>query len=387
MNVLILTPDAVGSTLLQRLLTIYMQFHEFDRPVINLHELTNGLAKYYSPAFNQEILGKKGKWGYYQSLPEVVELLDSVDHYKTARLAEYHIVGRKDSIADQLLLYKYLNDNFFIISCQRHNVFEQSISWAINKITNKLNVYFSGEKISTFAHIYKDPINIDPKSLTDSLDQYSKYIQWCKDHFNVASYFYYDQHVENIEQYILGLPVFAGQKNLVSWKQTFNQEFNDWNRCHYMMADLGTLALTHKDPVKLLSMIEKPSGAELTAINVSSQTVIPHLPTAHQEFVKTHAAKYIEGKGAIEQMQALGILIGGLPMKKQTMSEKKHIVKNFDQCVQVYNEWVENHLDIAQPVNLNELVNRAEQERKFWQPSALLETAEVVPALPPIEKF
>ena len=43
MNVLILTPDAVGSTLLQRTITIYMQFHEFDRPTINLHELTNGL--------------------------------------------------------------------------------------------------------------------------------------------------------------------------------------------------------------------------------------------------------------------------------------------------------------------------------------------------------
>jgi hypothetical protein len=39
MNILILTPDAVGSTLLQRVLTMYMQFHEFDRPVINLHEL------------------------------------------------------------------------------------------------------------------------------------------------------------------------------------------------------------------------------------------------------------------------------------------------------------------------------------------------------------
>ena len=48
MNVLILTPDGVGSTLLQRVLTISMQLHEFDRPVINLHELTNGLEKYYS---------------------------------------------------------------------------------------------------------------------------------------------------------------------------------------------------------------------------------------------------------------------------------------------------------------------------------------------------
>ena len=374
MNVLILTPDAVGSTLLQRLITIYMQFHKFDRPVINLHELSNGLAKYYSPVFNQEILGKTpDKWGYYQSLPEVVELLNSVDHYKTARLAEYHIVGRQDSIADQLPLYRYLNDNFFIISCQRQNVFEQSISWAINKITNKLNVYNSHEKISTFAHIYNDPINIDPQSLLTSLDQYCRYVKWCRDHFNVASYFYYDQHVENIEQYILGLPIFAGQQKLVTWKETFNQEFNDWNRCHYMMADLGTVALeNHQDPVKLLSHGATATSSEFAVLNDrSSQTVISHLPTAHQEFVRTHVSKYIDGLLTIDKMRDLGILTGSLPMKKQTMSEKKHIVKNFNQCVDVYNKWAETHLDIAQPVDLEGLQARADQERKFWQPSAV----------------
>ena len=43
MNVLILTPDRVGSTLLQRVLTVYMLRQGFDKPVINLHELTNGL--------------------------------------------------------------------------------------------------------------------------------------------------------------------------------------------------------------------------------------------------------------------------------------------------------------------------------------------------------
>lgn len=63
MNVLILTPDRVGSTLLQRLITVYMNFHEFDRPVINLHELSNGLVKYYNPAYQREVLGKpNGSW-------------------------------------------------------------------------------------------------------------------------------------------------------------------------------------------------------------------------------------------------------------------------------------------------------------------------------------
>jgi len=70
MNVLILTPDRVGSTLLQRLITVYMNMHEFDQPVINLHELTNGLIKYYSKDFGQEVLGKPNgrAWGYFQTL-------------------------------------------------------------------------------------------------------------------------------------------------------------------------------------------------------------------------------------------------------------------------------------------------------------------------------
>ena len=77
MNVLILTPDAVGSTLLQRLITIYMQFYQFDQPVINLHELSNGLVKYYNTTFDQEVLGKKeGHWGYHQSLEQIVGLLN-----------------------------------------------------------------------------------------------------------------------------------------------------------------------------------------------------------------------------------------------------------------------------------------------------------------------
>lgn len=161
MNVLILTPDAVGSTLLQRMLTIYMQFHDFGRPVINLHELTNGLAKYYSSEFNQEIVSKKAvkNWGYFQSLQQVVELLSSVDHYKTSRLAHYHLIRRGDSLEQQVPFYNYLNENFYIIACRRTNVFEHALSLTLNRITNKLNVYNPYEKIDAFYEIYKSGVS------------------------------------------------------------------------------------------------------------------------------------------------------------------------------------------------------------------------------------
>ena len=80
-NILVLTPDRVGSTFLQRLLTILMSAHNYDRPVINVHELTNGLIKYYSSEYNCEILGRCGRigktGGYHQTLSEVIELLSS----------------------------------------------------------------------------------------------------------------------------------------------------------------------------------------------------------------------------------------------------------------------------------------------------------------------
>jgi hypothetical protein len=171
MNVLILTPDAVGSTLLQRMITIYMQFHQYDKPVINLHELTNGLVKYYSPEFNRELLGKprNGGWGYHQTLKEVVDMLSEVDHYKTSRLAQYHIRNRQDSLDQQLPFYRYLDDNFFVIAARRKNLFEHALSWCINTITKKLNVYSAQEKISSFYDLYRSQIEIDSQSLVNHL--------------------------------------------------------------------------------------------------------------------------------------------------------------------------------------------------------------------------
>jgi hypothetical protein len=248
MNVLILTPDAVGSTLLQRLITIYMQFHEFDRPVINIHELTNGITKYHSPEFNRTLLGRdRDPQKKIQSLKEITNLLQTVDHYKVARLAQYHIRRREDTIEDQLPFYQYLNDNFFIISCRRQNVFEHAISQTINKITKKLNVYSLSEKIDAFFDIYQEKINLDPISFLQSLESYKRYVNWCDDHFIVSSYFDYDMHVKEIENFILNLPVFNRQQKKLSWQDVYDVNFNDWNRCHKYLHDVQG-ALSNKNP-------------------------------------------------------------------------------------------------------------------------------------------
>jgi hypothetical protein len=372
-NVLILTPDRVGSTLLQRLVTIYMLRKGGDKPIINLHELTNGLMKYYSPLFNQEILGKPqdGKpWGYYQTLNEVVELLNSADHYKTSRLAHYHIKNRQDTMAEQVPFYNYLNDNFYIISCQRENLFEHALSWVIQSHSKKLNVYSPSEKINFFEDIYKNGIVATREGLTKYLTQYLDYTKWVDNHFNVQSYFNYDKDLKNIEQYILGLDFMQGHENN-TWKDMFGQNWEDWNTCHRMLPNLlldqptpseTTVALmlntteyitkdqwdsiAGKDwppePPKLLA----PSNNTI-ADDIQTE-IIERFPNINPVVISQENYNFLENQlpaycKTYEELSKLienKILVTGVPIKLQSLKEKKHIIKNFDQCIEWYNNWV-----------------------------------------------
>lgn len=424
MNVLILTPDAVGSTLLQRLITIYMQFHQFDHPVINLHELTNGLARYHNTQFGQDMLGKReGAWGYHQSLEEIVSLLSSVDHYKTSRLAHYHIRNRRDNLADQLSFYQYLNNNFYIISCRRHNVFEHALSWCLSKITKKLNLYDDGGKIDNFFDLYRAKVSVDPNSLIQTLNAYREYVSWCNDHFNVASYFYYEEHLPQIENYILNLPIFAQQPHRLTWKDNFGLSFNTWNMCHYIKSDLGTLALNqpekfaqlanqtkkistnhfdvtlvknynkvrdsswpqissaadyHNLPIHIKHEVENihkvamspPGQVDLVVRTELPQPLIELLPDNYQEFVNQHKQSYDIAVSSMSKMVDSGIIISNPPIKKQTLAEKKHIIQNYQQLLDVYNQWIEKNPDMGNPLDNDVLNKLADLETARWQPSS-----------------
>jgi len=385
MNVLILTPDAVGSTLLQRVLTVYMQFHDFDQPVINLHELTNGLVKSYSADFNREILSKPigggDTWGYFQSLEEIVKILESVDHYKTARVAEYHMRGRKDRHGQQVQFYRYLNDNFYIISCRRQNVFEHALSWELNKITKRLNVYSAGEKVQTFLNLYRDRVDIDPGGLLQGLENYKIYLKWCDDHFQISSHFNYEQDVPNIENYVLGLPVFAAQQKRVSWYDTFGLSFNDWNRCHRIASDIGSIALN--SPGQLLRLEQNTDirpGYDSELVN----RIVTNLPQEQQDFFAANAQKFSDAARTIDRMGELGIMLGnGIPIKKQTFAEKRVMIKNFQECADVYNEWIGRNPTVGQPIDTTDLEKHVQAELEFW--NSTLGATRMLPAVRPID--
>jgi hypothetical protein len=396
MNVLILTPDAVGSTLLQRMLTIYMQFHQFNRPVINLHELTNGLEKYYSPEFNQELVSKHvlQNWGYHQSLKEVIELLSSVGHYKTSRLAHHHIHMRGDTIEQQIPFYNYLNENFYVISCRRANVFEHALSMALNHVTKTLNVYSAHEKIDTFYEMYHSGITLDTNAFVNQLNAYCQYIKWSEQYFNISSYFNYEQDVPRIEEYILNLPVFAGQPEKITWNKNFGISFNSWNKMHYASSDINQIInrqqhvrdlLQSKDNaeekkyhtisavgnIRNLARLAKDQTPVDTGINsdielFKNTSTELFLEGARRQYFLDHKNNYNRATHTIDQMINLGIIVSGPPIKKQTLSEKRKIIKNFDQLLETYNLWAEKNSDMCSPMFDNDIAARSSEESNFW---------------------
>ena len=366
MNVLVLTPDSVGSTLLQRLITIYMQFHEYDKPVINLHELTNGLINYYNPEFNRELLGKPARkeWGYHQTLPEVVDLLTKVDHYKTSRLAQYHIRNRNDPLPDQVEFYKYLNDNFYIIACKRQNILEHSLGWAISKITKKLNVFEASEKLDAFYDLYKSKIEIDQDALILSLNQYKHYIEWSEQYFSISSYFNYERDLPNIEKYILNLPIFASQSNRITWEDTYGIDFQDWNRCHYLSSDIGGLLLENKIDSHI--KLEYESNTRVSKDLAIPESIVSRLPEAQRDYLTVNTSRYMDAWKSTRKMVELGIMVTGVPIKKQTFKEKQLMIKNFDQCVATYNEWLLKNPGIAEPLEETSMKESMDNERRVW---------------------
>jgi len=400
MNVLILTPDRVGSTLLQRLLTIYMLRKDFGSPVINLHELSNGLVKYYNELLNQEVLGKPEgtEWGYYQSLPEIVELLSTVDHYKTSRLAHYHLIRRNDSLDDQIKFYEYLNRNFYIISCRRDNLFEYALSWSIHAHSKTLNVYSIRDKILTYREIYQNGITVTEESLRKHLNNYVQYSNWVDQYFNVQSYFDYDTHMHNIEDYILNLDFMQGSKNN-SWQDMFGQSFQDWNTCHRMLPNLmlhdrNKESNTHMITVNKTTFSDKKwnqlrgpdwpetwkdlghSNLPLTIQKEISELFdIVSVPVSKQEynFLLKNIDTYKDTLSQVEKLREDGFMVTGVPIKLQSLKEKQMLVKNFDQCISWYNHWVEKN-NYGKTYTSDQLNHMAEQqEQKLNLPMQQLE--------------
>jgi hypothetical protein len=328
--------------------------------------------------------------------------MDSGDHYKTSRLAHYHIRQRGDTMEQQAPFYQYLNENFYVIACRRTNVFEHALSMTLNTITKKLNVYNAYEKIDTFYEIYKSGITLDPMVFTNHLWSYKQYVNWSDQHFNIGSYFNYEQDIPRLEQYILDLPVFSKQSNLVTWDKNFGISFNDWNKMHYARSDLTNIDFGNQLENSMPKNIETvkqyqentpahwstmfstadpdtslaPIRQQYTQSQINQDGIVPWLSQEKQQLLAPYKTGYNLAQGTINQMIDLGIIINGPPIKKQTLNEKRKTIKNFDALIEIHNRWAKHNSDIASVIDTESILEKSRSESNFWN---LLEDPNVVP--------
>jgi hypothetical protein len=299
MNVLILTPDGVGSTILQRLLTMTLYLEKIK--VINTHELTNGLC------LKKGILAKDFNLKYSQKLEEIIELIKKSDKDTqiVSRLAKYHLDTRQDSIQSQKKFFNFLNSFYEKkIMCIRNNVFEYALSWSIRERSGVLNVYDRKDK-----RLVMEVSEVDEDYFLKKCNEYVNYVYWIQDNFPKVEQVSYEDMITNPDSII---------EKIIGYKDTFNKNFDT------------DLSLILKMEYDFFNALITENSKEFSYTKEEKKALMLY---------KRLSNTLIDKK-----------IIIGHPIKNTTLEDKKKQIKNFDRCLNKFYFFAKNHNWIDQSI-------------------------------------
>jgi hypothetical protein len=299
MNILILTPDGVGSTILQRLLTMTLYLEKIK--VINTHELTNGLI------LKEGILTKDFSLKYSQKLEEVIELIKQSDKNTqiVSRLAKYHLDTRQDNIQSQKKFFNFLNSFYEKkIMCIRNNIFEYAMSWSIRERSGVLNVYDRKDKKTVMS-----VSTVDEDYFIKKCNDYVNYTYWMQDNFPDAEQISYEDMITNSDSTI---------EKITGYKNTFDKNFG------------ANLSLILKIEYDFFNSLITENNKEFSYTRDEKKALILY---------KKLAEMLVDKK-----------IIIGHPIKNTTLEDKKKQIKNFDRCLDKFYSFAKNHNWIDQNI-------------------------------------
>ena len=314
-NYLILTPDGVGSTYLQRVLTVYLNSAGLD--YWNTHELLNGLDLLDGNLY------KDFNLGYSQTVPEICELLQSTNNSLVSRIAQYHITNRltENKKEDYQQFYYACNKKFDKIFYCTRDPFEYALSWSIRRNTNVLNVYSVKERINIHGEDIKQTLNLE--YFNRKLEQYSNYEYWAEDNFNITRAVNYDDNHRDADSMMKKL---TGLDHNV--EDRFGISLQDYSTVRYMTS----MYIQTKDKKYLCN---KDQAAGATQLKKFIQSLVPNkLPNE-------------------------------IPVKMNTMQDKQKRVVNFDDAVEVYNKWTTT-TNSHMPISQEDIAQRISTESKIY---------------------
>lgn len=298
MQILILTLDGVGSTLLQRLVTLCLRIENVN--VINTHELTNGLK------LDSGKVLKDFRLGYGQSLTDITDILSAKDQNLSlvSRLAEYHLDRRKDPLDQKKKFFSFLN-RFYDkkIMCVRKNVFEQAMSMSISAETDILNIYNKRDKTKV------NQLNkVNEDVFIQQCINYVKYIEWVEKNFNTVTKVFYEDLVTNTDSVC---------ENITGYKDTFKNKFSS------TMASILKIERKYTRPMFL--------GEELVGVDKKELQTLVHYRGACKSIIR--------GEMGLD-----------VPVKNTTLLDKKNQIANFNNCLDKFYSFAKNYNWIDQSI-------------------------------------
>lgn len=270
----------MGSTILQRLITLVL--HIENVKVINTHDLVN---KYLDLDKNKDIL-RNGKILYGQTLDEVQKVLEASNKNTTlvSRLSKDHVDYRKDKNPEQF--YEFVK-NFYntIISCERENVFELTLSLAIKAKSEVYNVFDDADRKAV-----EQVTEVDELYFLNKLKSYVKYKEWVDNNFPSISKITYESLINDTDRVLHDI---TGYRDTL--KRYFGMPMSDILRLQYQSNNL--------------------SDREIIALSRYNET-----------------CDTLIDKGILREV----------PIKNSTLEEKRQRITNFDRCLKIFYQFTRN---------------------------------------------
>ena len=320
MNYLILTPDGVGSTYLQRSLTVFLNSAGLD--YTNTHEIAAGLELYNNNIV--KIVHKVPRGPDYtyirygQPLERVIQLLENnTGSSLVSRLAHYVMkeravmAGKKAGGTREW--YPFLNRHYQKIFYCTRDPFEYALSWGIRD-TNKIRNVFSVDEHRN--NVKDENYKVDLNLFNKKLKMYLRYKWWVDKYFPTAIEVDYNEFAYNTDHMLWKLTGLEHEMKGIS--------FDEYNKTTYNLSNIGV------DNIGLGSLLKS---------------------IRFEEYISS----------LVKQKR----LLWGVPLKMNTLLDKRNKIENFSECVDRYNEWCKES-NYYQRVTTDILEERIERENKFY---------------------
>ena len=234
MNYLVLTNDGIGSSYLQRSLTLYLNSAGIE--YWNTHELLNGVA------CNNGNIYKQWRDNNFELQPvnEIITCLNESTNNIVSRVG-LHWAHQRNDIST---LYPVLRSKYNKILMCKRDPFEYALSWAIRSSEGIGNLYRVDKKRSLSLNY-----DVEMDFFKTKLEEYHKYIYWTMDNFNAQEVNYNDLqiNIDNMMQKITGLDHSVEDK--------FGISLQNYSRVRYL-ASTGVYEKEHTQSAVALKNFE-----------------------------------------------------------------------------------------------------------------------------------